>query len=133
MSFIAEYQSVVLVFGLTGALIFLQLLVADIIGIVKKHKPGHAITSDHDNLLFRVNRAFLNSNESVAIFILVTIFAVLSSATPYWVNLFAWVYFASRVAHMICYYVNWKVARSVVFAGTAVSLIALFVLGVMAY
>ncbi|BDU37598.1 MAPEG family protein [Vibrio nigripulchritudo] len=133
MIYLAEYQTTVLVVGLMGALMFIQLLIADVVGIIKKHKPGHTIASNHDDLLFRVARAHLNTNESIAIFILVTLFAVLTSASPYWVNLLASVYFGSRVAHMFCYYLNFKIARSVVFAVTALNLLGLFVVGLMAF
>jgi uncharacterized MAPEG superfamily protein len=48
-------------------------------------------------------------------------------------TLLASIYFGSRVAHMFCYYLNFKIARSVVFAVTALSLVGLFVVGLMAF
>jgi len=72
VNFIEPYKITILVIGLTGFIFLLQLLVADIIGIKAKHTPGHPVTANHDDLLFRVSRTFSNSNESAAILILRT-------------------------------------------------------------
>ncbi len=98
--------------GLSGMLIFIQLLVADITGIKQKHTPGTVITAGHDSFLFRSNRAFANSNESVGILVLFALFAMLSSASPVWVNSLSLVYLFGRIAHMMFYYANYQLMRS---------------------
>ena len=100
MEFIEPYNITVLVMGLTGLTFLLQLIIADLVGIKTKHIPGHPITADHNNFLFRASRAISNSNESVSIFILLVAFSIMSSANPQWLNISAIVYLAGRIAHI---------------------------------
>ena len=128
-----NYQWSVLVLGLTGALSLLQLLVFDLTAIKLKHPPGYPIESSHKNLLFRLSRAHANTNETMGVMILMFLFAVLNSADPYWVNNLMIGYLVTRVLHMICYYAAWSTLRGVVFGLSLLSLIGLFVVGLMAW
>ncbi|EGQ8047273.1 MAPEG family protein [Vibrio parahaemolyticus] len=131
MELVAQYGTSVLVLGLSGMLFFVQLLVADVVGIKKGHIPGTAVTDGHESFLFRSNRAFANSNETVGILILFTLFAILSSANPVWVNNLSIVYFIGRVGHMVFYYANFQLMRSVFFVVSAIGLLGIFITGIM--
>ena len=129
MELIAAYKTSVLVLGLTGLTFFIQLLVADLVSIKQKHVPGTLVEQSHSNLLFRVSRAFANSNETVGILLLFLASAVLSAATPVWVNGFAVVYLDGRWGHMASYYANLKLLRSISFTISAIALFGLFAVG----
>ena len=130
---LVDYQWSILILGLTGALSLLQLLIFDLMAIKRKHPPGHPIESSHNNLLFRLSRAHANTNETMGVLILLFLFAALSAADPIWVNRLMIGYFACRVAHMICYYLAWPTLRGLVFGLSLLSLIGLFIMGLMAY
>ncbi|MGJ8662743.1 MAG: MAPEG family protein [Marinicella sp.] len=128
-----NYQWSVLVLGLTGALSLLQLLIFDFMAIKLKHPPGFPIESSHKNVLFRLSRAHANTNETLGAMIVMFLFAAFSSADPTWVNNLMISYLLTRVLHMICYYAAWSTLRGVVFGLSILSLIGLFVIGLMAY
>ena len=131
MAFIEPYEITVIVLGLTGLIMFVQLLVADVIGIRLGHTPGVAVEQSHNSSLFRASRAIANSNESVGILVLFVLFALFSRAEPSWLNTSAIVYFAGRVAHMVFYYSNLKLMRSVAFGVACLGLLGIFVTGAM--
>jgi len=133
LEILEQYSTAILIIGLTGLILFLQLLVNDVTAIKAKHTPGYPIDPDHDSFHFRVARAIANTNESVAIFILFVAFGLLTLADPVWLNRWAVVYFAGRVAHMLCYYFGIKLARSVSFAISLVGLVGLFVIALQAW
>ncbi|MFD2177828.1 MAPEG family protein [Veronia pacifica] len=133
MEFIEPYNITVLVMGLAGLTFFMQLVVLDVVGITTKHTPGHPVEADHNTFLFRASRGLSNTNESVAIFILFAVFSVLSSADPTWLNTSALVYLAGRIAHMMFYYSNLKILRSISFAVSLVGLLAMFISGLMSW
>ena len=133
MEFIAPYQTTVLVLGLSGFLFWCQLLIADIAGIKAKHTPGFSVEQNHEQFLFRSSRVIANSNESVGVLILVCSFAILSSANPAVLNGFACAYLVGRVGHMLCYYANLKLLRSVIFAVSFVSLLGMFITGFLGW
>ena len=133
MSFIEPYQVTVLVLGLTGFLFWLQLAMVDVVGIKNKHTPGYLIEQDHNNFLFRAHRVLANSNESAAILILFALFAMLSSADAIWLNRFALIYLVGRIAHMVFYYVNLKVPRSIAFVASFAGLLGMFVVGLLSW
>ena len=125
---LTTYMPTIASFVIIGGMLLLQLVVADAIGIVQKHVPGTPIPADHSTLLFRAHRAHANTNESIAAFITLTLFALAVAATPYWLNALCLLYIAGRLGHMMCYYANLQTMRSIFFA---VSLLALFgILGV---
>ncbi|PID64507.1 MAG: hypothetical protein CR963_00485 [Gammaproteobacteria bacterium] len=133
MEFIEPYKTTVLVMGLVGLALLIQLAISDVVGIKRKHTPGYPITADHSDFLFRASRAFSNTNETVAVFILFAAFAILSSADPKWLNAGAVVYLAGRIAHMLFYYSNLKLWRSIAFAVSLLGLITMFVAGLWAW
>lgn len=106
---------------------------ADIVGLKRGHTPGTAVTAGHDDFLFRSNRAFANSNETVGILVLFMLFAIFSSANPVWVNNLSLVYFFGRVGHMVFYYANLQLMRSVAFVVSAIGLLGIFITGLLAW
>ena len=116
-------------FVLTG-LLLVQLLVADVAGIRAAHIPGTPVPADHDSFLFRASRALANSNESVVIFVLLSFVAALTleGSGREWAGYCLWSYLAGRGGHMLCYYFDIRLLRSVSFA---IALLALLVLWVM--
>ena len=133
MEFIEPYKITVLVLGLSGILFWMQLVIVDILGIKAKHTPGFAIAQDHRQLLFRANRTLANSNESVGILLLLVTFAILSNANPTWLNNAAVAYFIGRTSHMLFYYFNIKLMRSIAFAVSLIALLGIFIAGLMSY
>jgi uncharacterized MAPEG superfamily protein len=116
--------------GLSGLTFFVQLLVADFVGLKSRHTPGYPIEPNHKNLHFRSVRALANTNESVAIFILLVCFSILSSASANLLNISAIVYLVGRVGHMLCYYSNLKLLRSIFFGVSLLGLAAIFIVGI---
>jgi uncharacterized MAPEG superfamily protein len=54
---------------------------------------------DYSSLAYRCWRAHLNATETMGTFAAVTFAAILAGAAPFWVNLFASLFFASRAVH----------------------------------
>lgn len=131
MEFIEPYKITVLVMGLSGLTFFTQLLVTDLVGLKSRHVPGYPIEPNHNNFHFRSSRALSNTNESVAIFILLVCFSILSSANANLLNISATVYLVGRVGHMLCYYSNLKLLRSISFGCSLLGLAAIFIAGVV--
>lgn len=127
---LTNYTPAIASIGIIGGLILVQLVVADIIGIIGKHTPGAPIPADHDALLFRAHRAHANTNESVAAFLALTVYAIAVAATPSWLNTLCLVYIGGRVGHMLCYYANLKVLRSISFGISTLALLGILVVGV---
>ncbi len=133
MEFIEPYKLTVLVLGLSGFMFWLQLVITDAVGIATKHTPGYSIEQNHDSFLFRSDRVFANSNETVGILVLFALFAILSSANANWLNGFSLAYLCGRMGHMICYYTNLKTLRSVSFVISFISLLGMFVVGLLSW
>jgi uncharacterized MAPEG superfamily protein len=127
---LTDYMPAIASIGIIGALILVQLVVADIVGIISKHTPGAPIPADHETLLFRAHRAHANTNESVAAFLALTVYAMAVSATPSWLNTLCLVYIAGRVGHMLCYYANLKLLRSISFGISILVLFGILFVGV---
>lgn len=130
MEFISPYQTTVLVLGLSALLFLIQLTIADVLSIRAKHTPGFAIEQDHGQLLFRTHRAFANSNETIGILLLLTSFGILSGASPDWLNAAAIIYFIGRVLHMVFYYLNLALMRSIAFSISYIGFVIMFVAGI---
>ena len=126
------YAPTVLALGAVALLLLVQLLVADVIGIKKGHRPGTPVEADHSNIHFRATRAHANTNESIAAFVLLVLLGLLSGASPAWLNGLAWTYVLARAAHMSFYYLGWQLPRSVAFAVSLVALFAMVVVGAAA-
>src|SRR5438876_9648023 len=119
--------------GATGGVLLIQLLVLDVAGLKVRHRPGTPVEADHGNFLFRASRAHANTNESIAAFILLALFGVLSAAPAGWLNTLAWVYVLARIAHMLCYYANVQLLRSLSFGVGLVALLGLLIVVVLAW
>ena len=115
--------------GAMALLMMLQLLLADIVGISRRHEPGSGVAGGHDDPFFRVTRTVANTNEIIAIFVLAVLFCVWSGASEEMTAWAAWAFVATRGAYAICYYLNLKVLRSTCFSASMVALIALLVIG----
>ncbi|WP_342116674.1 MAPEG family protein [Pseudoduganella sp. OTU4001] len=119
--------------GSAGALLLLQLIVADLVAIRSGHRAGTPIPPDFNKFLFRAARAHANTNESIAAFTLFAIAGILSGASPAWLNALAWAYLACRLAHMASYYANKKAARSTAFGISLLVLLGMFAANLIAW
>ncbi|XLZ69857.1 MAPEG family protein [Massilia sp. SR12] len=108
-----------------GALVLFQLIVADVAAIRAGHQAGTPVAPDSSKFIFRAARAHANTNESIAAFLLFAVAGIMSGAAAGWLNALAWAYIACRVAHMLTYYANWKLARSTAFGLSLVALLAM--------
>lgn len=133
MEFLLPYKMTIWILGSLGSLLLLQLVVLDIAILSQKHIPGFTIEANHEHFLFRANRALANSNESLGIFIVFVLFALFSQPIAHWINGFAVVYLFGRIGHMLCYYFNMKILRSIFFVVSLFGLIGLFVTAVVAW
>jgi uncharacterized MAPEG superfamily protein len=127
---IAEtYQITIVALGALAALMFIQILILDVVGIRAKHRPGYPIPADHGSFHFRASRVVQNSNESIAVFLLATLFCVLSDGDVFYVACGAWMYVVSRFLYAVFYYLNIQLARSVVFGVSLVAIATLIIAG----
>ncbi|MFT4815659.1 MAG: hypothetical protein ACI80L_000629 [Pseudohongiellaceae bacterium] len=69
MTNLVNYGTTILVIGLIGLMQLVQLLVTDISAIRAGKTPGFSTVPDRSSFLFRAERAFMNTNESVTIFL----------------------------------------------------------------
>ena len=129
MDWIAPYNSAILALGAFGGLQLVQLLVADVVSILRKHPPGHPPQGDHDDFHFRSIRAHANSVETTGVYLLVSAFSVLRSGDPGFVNLWSWIFVGARAAHMLCYWFDLRILRSVAFTISVIGLVALLLIG----
>jgi uncharacterized MAPEG superfamily protein len=125
------YLPLALAMGATAFLLLVQMLIVDFAGIRARHVPGTPVPSDHNLFLFRATRAHANTNETIAVFILLAWFGLVSEARPSLLNVAAWVYVAGRAGHMSCYYLDWRAARSTSFAIGLIALWAMLVVDVL--
>ena len=127
------YAPTVAALGIAGGLLLAQIVVLDLAGIKARHKPGTPVEVDHGKFHFRATRAHANTNESIAGFILLALFGVMCAATPLWLNGFVWLYVFARVGHMLFYYANIQLLRSISFGLGLAALIGMFVVGLLAW
>lgn len=123
------YAQSIAAFGCMAALMLIQLLVADVMGILRKHVPGTPVDASHADALFRASRTVANTNESIAVFICALLFCMLSDASPQWTAYCAWAYTISRALYAVFYYTNIQALRSTVFGVSLLSLVAMLVVG----
>lgn len=126
---LAPYAPTIWALGATGGLVLIQILVADVAGIRAHHPPGTPVAADPGSFLFRAVRAHANTNESVAVFILLALFGVLSMVSVFALNVLSWVYVAGRVGHMVFYYAGVPLLRSVSFGISILALLGMLFLG----
>jgi len=123
------YESTILALGSMALLMLVQLVFADVVGIRSKHEPGSTVRADHKNLLFRSTRTVANTNESVAIFVLATLFCIFSNASPSYTAYASWGFVAARLIYAVFYYSNLQLWRSIAFGIAVLCLLALIVIG----
>ena len=128
---IEPYAGAISTLAALGALMIVQLLVADITGIRRRHVPGTPVTPNHADAHFRVTRTVENTNESIAIFIVLLLFCVLTGASPFWTTWSAWAYVICRVVYAVCYYGNLPTFRSISFGLSLIALLTLLVTGLV--
>jgi uncharacterized MAPEG superfamily protein len=133
MELFEPYKITLLVAGLTGLMMLIQILIADVAAIKVQHTPGYPVKPDHTNFLFRAARAHANTNESIAVFILFLLFGLFSNSNALYLNAFSSIYLVSRIAHMCFYYGNFKLARSISFPLSLIGLIGMFITGLMTF
>ncbi|MFT5098770.1 MAG: putative MAPEG superfamily protein [Planctomycetaceae bacterium] len=131
MDIFEQFQQLTVTLGVMALLMLIQIVMADVLGILAKHVPGTPIDANHDSLLFRANRTVANTNESIAVFILAVIFCVLAGASPVHTAYAASGFVVSRVLYAIFYYANWQLLRSVVFGVSLLFLFALLLVGML--
>jgi uncharacterized MAPEG superfamily protein len=115
-----------------AAACLVQAIVADVAGIRVRHVPGMPVTGGHDDFLFRAVRAQANTNESLPLFVLLSLAAMFLGANGWLTNVLAWVFVLARVAHMLAYYADQRPLRSVAFGVSFLCLIGLLVVGLVA-
>ena len=104
-------------------LMLVQLLTADIAGLASNHVPGTAVPQEHNRFLFRANRALANTNESIAIFLMLAGLLVVFGADPVASGYAGLTFLAGRILHSLCYWFDLRIARSAAFV---IALIGLF-------
>lgn len=115
-----------------AVLILIQFVVVDVVSIRSKQVPGTPVTGGHESFHFRAVRAHANTYENLGLFLLVFFCALLLGADPAWTAIAAWTFAAARAAHMLCYYADWRTARSTAFGLGLLAQIGLLVLCVIA-
>ena len=65
--------------------------------------PGATPVADYSNRIYRLDRSYQNSVETLAVFVAVTVAAMLAGVSPFWVNLLA---SASLVARMVMIFIH---------------------------
>ena len=129
ISFLAPYSSAIATLAVVTLIMLVQLLIADVTGIAKRHVPGGFVKPDHSEILFRTTRVVANTNESIAIYLCALLFCIFSNANPDYTAYCAWAYAITRLLYAICYYANIATARSIVFGLSLITLIAMLLVG----
>ena len=109
------YGAVFVSFLALGILLLAQALVADVAAIRAGHVPGTAVAGGHDVFLFRATRAQANTNENLGTFVVLSLAAVFLGGRPWWTNVLAGAFVASRLGHMLAYYLDQRPVRSAFF------------------
>jgi uncharacterized MAPEG superfamily protein len=128
--FLIPYASTLSAFVCLGGLVLVQMLVSDIVAIRAGHVPGTPVAGGHGDLVFRATRALANTNENLAIFVLLSLSAVLLGADATWTNRFAWTFVLARAGHMAAYYADQRTLRSAIFTVGVVALVGLLVVSI---
>lgn len=127
------FPGTVLAWILVGVLLVVQVLVADVTGMRRKKAPGAAADGGHDDFLWRAERAYRNTNETLGAFILLTAAAIAVDAHPVAVNGLALAFAAARAGHMVCYWADLRIARSVCWAASALALAGLAIVALLGF
>jgi len=60
--------------------------------------PGSSVVPDYSDKAYRLDRAYHNGVETLCVFGLVTIVAIMAGASPFWINLLAAIALILRIA-----------------------------------
>ncbi|MEX0955226.1 MAG: MAPEG family protein [Rhizobiaceae bacterium] len=88
------------------ALCGLSILLAVYSGASKgraKALSGPVIPADDDNLLYRIDRAHMNSVEALAPFVVPSVLAMMVGVGPATLAVLVWVHVAIRLVHLVIY------------------------------
>src|SRR5690606_16885711 len=99
-----------LAFGGIFLILVTLLLQGVIAGQVKARQPGAVPgkideSLSHSSIVFRSHRTFMNSLENVPLMLGTAFLAILANVNPFWTGISIWVFAASRIIHMLLYYV----------------------------
>lgn len=72
---------------------------------------GPVLPADDNNLLYRIDRAHLNSVESLAPFVVPAVLAMMVGVGPITLAVLVWVHFAIRLVHSVVYLRGGTAAR----------------------
>ncbi len=133
MELLAPYKNIIFIFGIVGIISLFQLIIADLCALKLKHTPGYPIKPDHNSLLFRTARTHSNTNESIAVFVIFSLFGIFSAADAEWLFNFALVFLVGRLLHMVFYYANVQLARSAAFVLVLIGLLGMFIVSILAW
>src|SRR5690349_7563533 len=126
------YHSTLIALLALSALIFVQVLVADLASIGAKHVPGMPVTSGHGVFHFRAVRAIGNTNETLGLTLLLAPLAIVLAAHPGWTNGLMWAYVAGRDGHMTFYYAKIGLVRSTFFGVSLAAQLGLLIACIVA-
>lgn len=100
MEAFAEYGHALVAIALTALL----WAILNPVSAIKKQDqvaPGGVPEQDYGSSAYRWYRAYMNLTESFGPFAGVTIVAILTGASPFWVNLFASLFFVGRILMLV--------------------------------
>jgi uncharacterized MAPEG superfamily protein len=129
---VTPYHAALVSHVVLGILFIAQTLVADAAAIRAGHVPGTPVTGGHDDFLFRAARAHANTIENLAAFVVLSLAAVFLAADPWWTNALTGTFVVSRLAHMLAYYFDLRLARSAAFTVGLLCLVGLSIAGLAA-
>lgn len=109
------YHGLLTATAVLAALVFVQLLVMDFAGMRAKHIPGMPVTAGHGSFHFRAVRAHGNTNENLPLQILLVVLALTLEVSPGTAAAMAWTFAGGRAGHMLFYYLDQRLARSIAF------------------
>lgn len=130
MELFNHYSSSVIALGALALMMLAQLLILDGVGIKRRHKPGYTIPSDHGDMHFRTFRTVANTNESIGIFLVAYLFAVMSGTSPVFVAYLTWGFVCARMCYAVLYYLNLQTLRSISFVFVLTTIGGLIVAGI---
>lgn len=94
---------------------------------------GPVLPADDDNLLYRIDRAHMNSVEALAPFVVPAVLAIMVGVTPTMLAVLIWIYAALRLVHLAVYLRGGDAAkggslRTILYvAGALVTIVLIFV------
>ena len=126
------YAATIWAMGIMGGLVLVQLIVLDVAGIRVGHVPGTTVTGtiriSSSARAVRMRTPTRPSPRSSCS----RSSASCTHAAPGALNLCAAIYVVARVAHMLCYYADWKLPRSGAFLVAFLALVGMLVIGAAA-